>query len=71
MDLTGKTVLITGASRGIGEASVSEFIHAGANVVLTARSGADINRIAAPFGDRALAIAGDIADPDFVNTMIV
>lgn len=70
MDLTGKTVLITGASRGIGEASVSEFIHAGANVVLTARSGADINRIAAPFGDRALAIAGDIADPDFVNTMI-
>jgi NAD(P)-dependent dehydrogenase (short-subunit alcohol dehydrogenase family) len=70
MDLTGKTVLISGASRGIGEASVSEFIHAGANIVLTARSGADINRIAAPFGDRALAIAGDIADPDFVNTMI-
>jgi NAD(P)-dependent dehydrogenase (short-subunit alcohol dehydrogenase family) len=70
MDLTRKTVLISGASRGIGEASVSEFIHAGANIVLTARSGADINRIAAPFGDRALAIAGDIADPDFVNTMI-
>jgi NAD(P)-dependent dehydrogenase (short-subunit alcohol dehydrogenase family) len=70
MDLTGKTVLISGASRGIGEASVSEFIHAGANIVLTARSGADINRIAAPFGDRTQAIAGDIADPDFVNTMI-
>ena len=35
--LNGKTVLITGASRGIGEAAAQTFIEAGANVMLTAR----------------------------------
>lgn len=70
MDLSGKTVLITGASRGIGEASVTEFANAGAKVVLTARSKVEIEQIAAPLGDQALAIAGDISDPNFVNTLI-
>ena len=36
INLNGKTVLITGASRGIGEAAQT-FIEAGANVMLTAR----------------------------------
>ncbi|MGB1638402.1 MAG: SDR family NAD(P)-dependent oxidoreductase, partial [Paracoccaceae bacterium] len=63
MDLSGKTVLITGASRGIGEASVAEFAAAGAKVVLTARSKTEIDRIAALYGDQVLAIAGDIAEP--------
>ena len=70
MDLSGKTVLITGASRGIGEASVTDFANAGAKVVLTARSKVEIEQIAAPLGDQALAIAGDISDPNFVNTLI-
>ncbi len=70
MNLSGKTVLITGASRGIGEASVAEFVAAGAHVVLTARSKAEINRIAVPFGDQALVIAGNIADPKFVTLLI-
>ncbi|NDH71276.1 MAG: SDR family NAD(P)-dependent oxidoreductase [Rhodobacteraceae bacterium] len=70
MDLSGKTVLITGASRGIGEASVAEFAAAGAKVVLTARSKPEIDRIAALYGDQVLAIAGDIADPAFVTALI-
>ena len=63
MDLSGKTVLITGASRGIGEASVAEFAAAGAKVVLTARSKAEIDRIAAPFGDQALGHCGGYRGP--------
>ena len=39
IDLTNKTVLITGASKGIG-ASAAEVLHGlGANVVLMAREG--------------------------------
>jgi len=60
-DLTKKTVLITGASRGIGEATARHFAKAGANVVLFARSKTDIARIAKDIGDRALAITGDVS----------
>lgn len=60
-DLSGKTVLITGASRGIGESSARAFAKAGANVVLFARSNADVSRIAQEIGDKALAITGDVS----------
>jgi len=59
--VTGKTVLITGASRGIGEASARLFAQHGANVVLLARSEAQIASIAADIGDTALAVKCDVS----------
>ncbi|MBQ1203787.1 MAG: SDR family oxidoreductase [Loktanella sp.] len=59
--MVGKTVLITGASRGIGEAAAREFAQAGANVALIARSIDDIARIAGDIGEKALAIPCDVA----------
>ncbi|SFL27835.1 SDR family oxidoreductase [Shimia haliotis] len=61
-DVSGKTVMITGASRGIGESAAREFAAAGANVVLTARGAAAIEAIAADIGDAALAVTCDVAD---------
>lgn len=60
-DFAGKTVFITGASRGIGAAAGREFAESGANVVLVARSGDAINGLAAEIGPSALAIACDIS----------
>lgn len=60
MSVQGKTALITGASRGIGEAAARIFAAAGANVVLLARGTSDIERIAAEIGETALAVAGDV-----------
>jgi NAD(P)-dependent dehydrogenase (short-subunit alcohol dehydrogenase family) len=59
--LHGQTVLITGASRGIGASAVREFALSGANVVLFARDKASMDTVAAEIGKQALAIAGDIS----------
>lgn len=61
MTIRGKTVMITGASRGIGEAAARAFAEAGANVVLLARGQDAIGRIAAEIGTSALAVACDVS----------
>ena len=62
--LDGKTVLITGASRGIGEAAARAFAAAGARVMLLARSADRIAEIAGEIsaaGGTARARACDVA----------
>ena len=61
MSVDGKTVIITGASRGIGESAARIFADRGANVVLTARSADAIERIAGEIGAGALAIPCDVS----------
>lgn len=60
--VSGKTVMITGASRGIGAAAARLFAGAGANVVLLARGDKAIGEIAAELGSNALAIPCDVSD---------
>ncbi|MEM9844111.1 MAG: SDR family oxidoreductase, partial [Pseudomonadota bacterium] len=59
--LKDKTILITGASRGIGEAAARHFARAGANVVLAARSRDRVEALAEEIGPNALGIACDVA----------
>lgn len=56
-----KVVLITGASRGIGEAAAYEFAKKGAKIVLAARNIAEIERIGAEIGSSAIAVQCDVA----------
>lgn len=70
IDVNAKTVVITGASRGIGKAAAYAFAAAGANVVLLARGADAIRHIAADIGAKALAIPCDIADWNAVQRAI-
>jgi NAD(P)-dependent dehydrogenase (short-subunit alcohol dehydrogenase family) len=62
MDLKGKLVLITGASRGIGAAAARAFAGEGASVALLARSRDAIESLAAEIGTQACALPCDVAD---------
>lgn len=63
-DVSDKTVVVTGASRGIGRAVAEGFLEHGASVVLTARSASLESQVAAYGSDRVLAVPGDIGDPE-------
>ena len=70
MNLKSKVVMITGASRGIGEAAARAFADQGARVVLVARSQERIAQIAQEIGDAAMAVAADVSDNAQVEAAI-
>lgn len=59
----GRTVLVTGASRGIGMATAEHFASLGARVGVVARSAAPLQELATRVGARAHAVAADLSDP--------
>ncbi len=65
-----KTVLLTGASAGIGRAAAYRFVEAGYNVALVARSANKLAPLAAELGPQALALPADISQRS-TNTTIV
>ena len=63
--VAGKVVIVTGASRGIGEAAALALGRAGAAVMLLARDGARVEQVATQItrdGGQAAALACDVAD---------
>lgn len=65
-----KTLLITGASSGIGAATAHAAADAGWNVVLCARSTEKIEQLAEQIGEHALAITCDVTKRDQVRDAI-
>jgi len=65
--LSGKTVLVTGASAGIGRVSAIALAEAGAKIIATGRRKAELDTLASECGGAVTeAIAGDLNDAHFV-----
>lgn len=62
-DLTGRIAVVTGASRGIGEDSARALDRAGARVVITGRTLADLERVAAELTNDPVIIEADLSGP--------
>ena len=66
MDLRGKTIVVTGASSGIGRATALELARRGANLVLAARRPDRLEEVAAKcreLGVRAVTVPTDVTSP--------
>ena len=74
MDLTGKVALVTGASRGIGQAVAVELAKAGADVIVNyigneAVAQETVEKVEA-LGRKALKITADVGNADAVQAMV-
>jgi 3-oxoacyl-[acyl-carrier protein] reductase len=74
IDLTGKTALVTGGSRGIGKAIALRLARQGADVAFSYKGNAEAAEATAAeigsIGTKALPIQGDVRDPESAETVV-
>jgi len=73
-DLSGKSAIVTGGSKGLGEAISAGLASAGARVLLTSRHGEEAERvakrIAEDFGVECIGMRSDVTCPEDVEAMV-
>ncbi len=73
MQLKNKTIIVTGASSGIGAAAARVFAAEGANVVIGARRGGLLDQLAGQIDQnngKAVSLAGDIRDENYAIALV-
>lgn len=72
-DLTGKTALVTGGSKGLGKEIALALARAGADVAVASRTQKDLDEVAALIGAMgrvALPIAADMSDESSIHAVV-
>ena len=72
-DLSGKMALLTGASKGMGQAMAEALANAGARLVLASRTRAEVEAVAAEIagqGGSAEAFQFDATQPNDAETLV-
>lgn len=71
LQLEGKSVLVTGSSKGIGRAIAEAFLAEGAEVAFNGRDAGELERVVAvQTGGRAVDIAGDVSKPEQAQEVV-
>ena len=72
LDFSGKTVLVTGSTRGIGRAIAEEFAKHGANVIVSGtvkeRAQEVAKELSEKYGVKTLGVGMDVSDPESVES---
>ncbi len=73
-DLTGKTAIITGGSKGLGEQMAHALAEVGADLALISRTQADLDKVAADVraatGRRVIGVAADVTKEADIAAMV-
>lgn len=70
LGLKDRVYVVTGGTRGLGNATARELVADGAKVVITGRDGQRVADAAAALGPNAVGVAVDNADPDAAERLI-
>jgi 3-oxoacyl-[acyl-carrier protein] reductase len=70
IDLTGRTALVTGSTRGIGRAIAEALAGAGARVAVVGRDQAKAAEAAAAIGAGAQGFGADVTDPASITALV-
>ncbi|MEV0257866.1 SDR family oxidoreductase [Streptomyces sp. NPDC050732] len=70
LGLKDRVYVVTGATRGLGNATARELVADGAKVVVTGRDEKTVAEAAAELGPNAVGVAADNADPAAADTLI-
>ncbi|MEV7191923.1 SDR family oxidoreductase [Streptomyces sp. NPDC093510] len=70
LGLKDRVYVVTGATRGLGNATARELVADGAKVVLTGRQQKTVDEAAAELGPNAVGVAADNADPAAASALI-
>src|SRR5579871_5048144 len=73
IDLTGQVALVTGAARGLGQATALRLAEAGASLALVDREPVGLEQTAEharALGVSATVVPGDVTDPSFADRAV-
>jgi NADP-dependent 3-hydroxy acid dehydrogenase YdfG len=70
VDLTGRRVLVTGASSGIGAATCRSIVGCGGSVAMLARRKKRLDELREELGERAVGMQGDVTDDEALGVVV-